>query len=76
MDEKIKTLNLLPMSEKMRAFVLETFPDLKFTLDRHNFDYVRFYQGQPFLYSKEYINEHSLDDLLTAFAGMAVQHGR
>lgn len=64
LEEKIKAFNLLPMSSAMISFVHETFPE---TVNMKSFDYVKFYRCQPYFYSKSYIQEHTIDELMYAF---------
>ena len=65
-EQKIKTLNLLPLNSKMKEFLLDLFPEWKRFMQ--DYDYVRFFQGSPNFYTKEYLEQHTLDELLEAFS--------
>jgi phage terminase large subunit-like protein len=67
MRQKIKTFNLLPITASMVLFLKETFPEVQ---NVDSFDYVKFHQGQPYFYSKPYIEEHTADELFYAFSAM------
>lgn len=71
--DKIKAVNLLPITENLRAYILELFPEHKPMVDA-GFDYVRFFRGAIYFYSKAYLDSKTLDELLVAF-GKAVDFG-
>lgn len=64
-EEKLKALNLLPITKNMVAYIAEIFPLLR---NYDSFDYVKFDQSSPYFYSKKYIEENTIPDLLHSFA--------
>ena len=69
LEEKIKRLNLLPITETMKTLLDEMFPT-EASLARRaepQYDFVRFFQGSVMFYTRKYLEEHSLDELIIAF---------
>lgn len=70
--DKIRELNLLPMSVGMQAFICESFPFYILNMNSKRFDFVRFYHGKPYFFTLEYVRKLTLDELLTGFAKMVI----
>lgn len=65
-DEKLNTLNLLPITMNMVRYLCELDP-LLLELDLEPFEYVVFYKKKPYFYSKSYIEDNSLEFLKNEF---------
>jgi len=68
MDKKIAALNLLPVTEEMKAYLIAEYPLLAANWSKYDgFAYVTFHNSNPYFYSKPYIEAHSIEELQTAF---------
>lgn len=68
-EEKIEAFNLLPITKNMILFLEETYPEMSKNID--SFDYVKFYQSRPYFYSKWFVEDTSIRDLLKGFYQIA-----
>lgn len=64
-QEKLSALNLLPITKNMVFFLEENYPEMPKNFD--SFDYVKFHQSRPFFYSKRYIEDTTIGDLIESF---------
>jgi hypothetical protein len=69
MEEKVKALNLLPLSEAMHAYLKEEFPmayrSLIFAQEKgRHFEFVKFRRCIPEYFSMSYLESHSIEELL------------
>ena len=67
-EEKINRFNLLPITPAMFVFLQESYPMDTYGLTFGSFDFVKFHQGKPYFYGRQYIQENSIDELLISFA--------
>lgn len=63
-EDKLRAFNLLPITKSMVLYFEET--GHRFRLPER-FEYVKFYGGRPYLYSREFIEERSIGELLRGF---------
>lgn len=64
-EDKLKAFNLLPITKNMVFFLEENYPEMPKNFD--SFDYVKFHQSHPYFYSKWFIEDTMINDLLKGF---------
>ncbi len=67
-QEKLKAFNLLPITQSMDLYLEENYPEMPKNFD--SFDYVKFHQSYPYFYSKWFIEDTTIGDLIKGFCQM------
>ena len=68
LTEKVKTLNLLPLTSDLLNYIVE-FDPFWFIHDHlDQFSYAKFFNGNVYLYTKSYVDNISVDQFNTDFA--------